>query len=48
MGSKDEWVGSNGSQMNKPARIDIDSSDDFYVTNNGTCLRAAGFSFRLE
>ena len=48
MGSKDEWVGSNGGQMNKPARIDIDSSDDFYVTNNVTYLRAAGFSFRLE
>ena len=34
--------------MNKPAGIDIDSSDDLYVTNNGTYLRTAGFSFRLE
>ncbi len=34
--------------MNKPAGIDIDSSDDLYVTNNGTYLRAASFSFRLE
>jgi hypothetical protein len=34
--------------MNKPAGIDIDSSDDLYVTNNGTYLRTADFSFKLE
>jgi hypothetical protein len=35
VGSKNERVGSNEDQMNKPAGIDIDSSDDLYVTNNG-------------
>jgi hypothetical protein len=33
VGSKNEMGGSNESQMNKPAGIDIDSSDDLYVTN---------------
>jgi DNA-binding NarL/FixJ family response regulator len=32
--------------MNKQAGIDIDSSDDLYVTNNGTYLRDASFAFR--
>ena len=48
MVSKNEWVGSKEGQMSKPSGINIDSSDDLYVTNNGTYLHDVSFSFRLE